>query len=83
MEQQDGVLVHRLGNGTSICDEKFKEYGKLETKKTITDMKITKDEISLIEDMVDFPQAFKLTEKSVDVVTGLYEKMLQEYDVEE
>ena len=73
-----------MGNGTSICDEKFKEYGKLETKKkTITDMKITKDEISLIEDMVDFPQAFKLTEKSIDVVTGLYEKMLQEYDVEE
>ena len=46
-------------------------------------MKITKDEISLIEDMVDFPQAFKLTEKSIDVVTGLYEKMLQVYDAEE
>jgi len=46
-------------------------------------MKITKDEISLIEGMVNFPRVFNLTEKSVDIVTGLYEKMLQEYDVEE
>ena len=42
----------------------------------------TKDEISLIENMVDFPQAFKLTEKGIEVVRGLYEKMLQEYDME-
>ena len=40
-------------------------------------MRTTKEEIALIEDMLDFPKAYRLTERAVDVLEGLYEKMLQ------
>ncbi len=36
---------------------------------------MTKDEQEFLEEMIDFPDAFNLTEKGLNTVKGLYEKL--------